>query len=72
MLIVELNDLNVLKSDADAYLIGVENFSSECYHHFSILEVKEIVLKVKENKKLAFIDLTNSISSINSFTFGKS
>lgn len=59
MLIVELNDLNVLKSDADAYLIGVENFSSECYHHFSILEVKEIVLKVKENKKLAFIDLTN-------------
>ncbi len=59
MLIVELNNIEVLNSNADAYLIGVKDFSSECYHHYSIEEVKEIVLKVKENHKLAFIDLTN-------------
>lgn len=59
MIIVELNDLKVLESDADAYLVGVEKFSSECYHHFSMEETKEIVLKVKEIKKKVFIDLTN-------------
>lgn len=59
MLIVELNNKKVLESNADGYLIGVSGFSSECYCHFSISEVLEIIKKIKELNKKSFIDLTN-------------
>ena len=59
MLIVELNNKEVVKSNADAFLIGVEGFSSECYHHYSVEEVQEIIKDIKKEQKKAFIDLTN-------------
>lgn len=59
MLIVELNNKKVLESNADGYLIGINDFSSECYTHYSILETLEIIKKIKELNKKAFIDLTN-------------
>lgn len=60
MLIVELNDLRLLDDlEADGYIIGVKDISSECYKHFEIEEVKEIINKLHQNNKLALIDFTS-------------
>lgn len=59
MIIVELNNINVLNSTADGFLIGIKGFSSECYKHYTLEETIEIIAKIKKLNKLAFIDLTN-------------
>ncbi len=59
MIIVELNNVEVLNSNANGYLIGLKGFSSECYKHYTIDETIEIIKKIKKLNKLAFIDLTN-------------
>ena len=59
MIIVELNNVEVLNSNANGYLIGLQGFSSECYKHYTIDETIEIIKKIKKLNKLAFIDLTN-------------
>ncbi len=59
MLIVELNDKRLLnKNNIDAYLIGVEFISSECYKHFSLNEALEAIDSIQQNGKKAFIDAT--------------
>ena len=59
MLIVELNSIEVLNSNADGYLIGVQGYSSECFKHYTIEEVIDIIVQIKKINKLVFIDLTN-------------
>lgn len=61
MLIVELNNILLKEQDSlpDAFLIGIEGFSSEAYQHFTKEEVKEIIKDLKNKNVLSFIDLTN-------------
>lgn len=61
MLIVELNDI-LLKEQQnlpDAFLIGIEGFSSETFKQYTLDEVKEIIKDLKNKNVLSFIDLTN-------------
>lgn len=61
MLIVELNNI-LLKDQSslpDAFLIGVEGFSSETYKQYTIEETKELIKELKEKQVLSFIDLTS-------------
>ncbi len=59
MLIVELNDRNLLNISTDAFLVGIKKYSSECYKHFELAEVVEIISDIKKLNKKVFIDLTN-------------
>ncbi|MBR2891888.1 MAG: hypothetical protein IKC22_05915 [Bacilli bacterium] len=58
MLVVELNDLKVLDTLADGFLIGVEFISSECFKQYKLEQTIEIINKIHERGKLAFIDAT--------------
>lgn len=61
MLIVELNNILLKEQNSlpDAFLIGIEGFSSEAYKHFKKSHVIEIIKDLKTKKVLSFIDLTN-------------
>ena len=60
MLIVEVNDKLIINHPApDAFLLGIEGFSSECYHHFSADEALRLARQIKDQGKGVYIDLTS-------------
>lgn len=60
MLIVEVNDLKLLKCiDTDGFLIGTDKISSEVFVKFPKEKVLEFVKEVHQNKKIVILDATN-------------
>jgi len=60
MRIVELNDTLLLdETQVDGYMLGVEKLSTECFKEYSIIDVKKIIGRIHELKRLAVIDATS-------------